>query len=389
MRGSTSAAGVARRRSGGWLAALAATAMSWPCLPQAAQDASPASYTMADFARVAKIDAHVHLHGPADRFMAQAERDGVRVLTINVDYPDFPPITEQQRDAISLRQRYPGRAAFAATISVEGFTSPGWADAAVRGIAAAVAQGAVGVKVWKNIGMGLRDAGGGYVMLDDARLLPVFDYLESHDIVLLGHQAEPLNCWLPFDQMTVLSDRTYFREHPQYYMYRHPEVPSHEAQLAARDHMLAQHPGLRFDSVHLASLEWDVDEVAHFLDRYPNANVDLAARMVHLQYQAVRNRDKVRAFLIRYQDRILYGTDIAHARGQADEEVAVEAHEAWLADWRFLNTADTLHSPDFDGTFKGLALPAAIADKIYRINAMKMYPGAWPPSDGARAAATP
>jgi len=345
------------------------------------------SYTMADFERVEKIDAHLHLHGPADRFMAQALHDGFRVLTINVDYPDFPPIDEQQRDAVSLRQRYPGRAAFAATISVADFGAADWAAGAVRRIDAAVAQGAVGVKVWKNIGMDLRDADGHYVMLDDPRLKPVFDHLEARDIVLLGHQAEPLNCWLPFDKMTVRSDQEYFREHPQYYMYRHPEMPSHEAQLAARDRMLAAHPALRFDSVHLASLEWDVDEVARFLDRYPRASVDVAARMVHLQHQAVLGREKVRQFLIRYQDRILYGTDIAHGKGDTDEQVAADAHEAWLADWRFLNTGETLHSPDFDEAFQGLALPQGVVDKIYRINARRMFPGAW--DAGAHGASPP
>jgi predicted TIM-barrel fold metal-dependent hydrolase len=382
--------GAAPRRSGRWLAArlfapvAALSIVSSPlaCLAQAAPGAPAASYTMADFARVAKIDAHVHLHGAADRFMAQATQDGFRVVTINVDYPDFPPIADQQRDAISLRQRYPGRVAFAATFSAADFSSPGWSDAAVRGIAAAVAQGAIGVKVWKNIGMDLRDADGHFVMLDDLRLKPIFDYLESKDIVLLGHQAEPLNCWLPFEQMTVLSDRTYFQEHPQYYMVRHPEVPSHEAQLGARDHVLEQHPALRFDSVHLASLEWDVDEVARFLDRFPGANVDLAARMVHLQHQAVNGREKVRRFLIRYQDRILYGTDIAHARGEADAAVATEAHDAWRDDWRFLNTADPLHSPDFPEVFTGLALPATVIDKIYRTNAQNLFPGAWDAAAG-------
>jgi hypothetical protein len=356
-----------RYRSG--LLALGLLAM------RAAAGADP--YTMSDFERVEKIDAHVHLHGPADRFMAQATRDGFRVLTINVDYPDFPPIDEQQRDAISLRQRYPGRAAFAATFPVADFASPDWAAATLRRIDAAFAQGAVGVKVWKNIGMDLRDADGRYVMLDDARFKPVFDYLERRNLVLLGHQAEPLNCWLPFDRMTVRSDREYFREHPQYYMFQHPEMPSHEAQLATRDRMLTAHPALRFDSVHLASLEWDVGEVARFLDRYPKANVDMAARMVHLEHQAVQGREKVRQLLIRYQDRILYGTDIAHGKGDADEQVAADAHAAWLADWRFLNTDATLHSPDFEEPFQGLALPAAVVDKIYRINAQKMFPGAW------------
>jgi hypothetical protein len=294
---------VARRAC---LVVLACLAAALPCAARA-----QAGYGMDDFARVEKIDAHVHLNGPADRFMAQAVRDGVRVLTINVDYPDFPTVQTQQAAAVALRQRYPGRVAFAATFSAAGFDAPGWTADALRQLDSALGQGAVGVKVWKNLGMVLRDADGRYVSLDDARLRPIFDHLEQANVVLLGHQAEPLNCWLPMDKMTVRSDREYFSAHPQYYMHGRHDVPSHEEQLAARDRMLAAHPALRFDGVHLASLEWDVDGVARFLDRFPRASVDLAARMVHLQYQAARNREKVRQFFLRYQDRILYGTDIA------------------------------------------------------------------------------
>ena len=78
-------------------------------------------YTRADFSRIEKIDAHVHVHGVADRFMEQAIRDSFSILTINTDYPDFPPIGEQQSAAVSLRRRYPGRVAFAATFSTEKF----------------------------------------------------------------------------------------------------------------------------------------------------------------------------------------------------------------------------------------------------------------------------
>jgi len=333
-------------------------------------------YSLEDFQRIDKIDAHLHIHGPAQQFMTQAVSDGFRVLTINVDYPDFPPIEVQQRDAIALRNEYPGRVAFAATFSVAGFQSPDWAASQLSQLDAAFAQGAVGVKVWKNIGMTLRDADGRYVMVDDPRLKPIFDRLARSNIVVLGHQAEPLNCWLPFAKMTIRSDRDYFREHPQYYMYRHPEVPSHAAQLAARDHMLAQHPGLRFDSVHLASLEWNVTRIAHFLDRFPQANVDVAARMSHLEYQATRNRKKVRQFLIRYQDRILYGTDMEVGPDET-ATVASDAHQTWVEDWRFLNTADEMHSTEFEHAFRGLALPKAVVEKIYSGNARKMYPGAW------------
>jgi predicted TIM-barrel fold metal-dependent hydrolase len=352
----------------------------WACgigIAGADSDAVARYYTRADFRRVAKIDAHMHIHGTADRFMAQAIHDNFRILTINVDYPDFPPIAEQERAAVSLRQRYRGRVAFAATFSVQNFADPGWAEGALHQIDSAIAQGAVGVKIWKNFGMSLRDANGRYVMPDDPRLEPIMARLERDHVVLLGHQAEPLNCWLAFDQMTVRSDRDYFREHPQYYMYRHPEMPSHDAILAARDRMLQAHPALRFDAVHLASLEWDVDKVADFLERFPNAKVDLAARLVHLEYQAANNPDKVRAFLIRYQDRILYGSDDSYGPGDADASAVAQVHSGWIEDWQFLVTADRLHSSDFESSFRGLHLPREVIDKIYRRNALSMFTGAW------------
>ena len=342
-------------------------------------DAQPATryYLLGDFARVEKIDAHVHVYGVANRFMAQAIADRFRILDINVDDADYPPILEQRREAVALRARYPGRVAFVTTFSVEEFLSPGWSAAALRDIDTAIAQGAVGVKIWKNIGMALRDADGRYVMPDDGRLEPIIAHLERQRIVLLGHQAEPLNCWLPPEKMTVRSDREYFSEHPQYYMYRHPEMPTQETILAARDRMLRAHPALRFDAVHLASLEWNVERVADFLDRFPEARVDMAARLVHLEYQAAREPQKVRRFLLLYQDRILYGSDTAYGPDDADVGAVTALHRDWLEDWRFLATAELMHSQDFAPAFHGLHLPREVIDKIYRRNAQALFPHAW------------
>jgi len=362
--------------------ALLALLQLWSWSAAAANGADGASadaryYSLADFDRVEKIDAHVHIHGQAAAFMAQAIQDNFRILTINVDYPDFPPIAEQRSAAVDLRQRYPGRVAFVATFSVENFQSPSWAAETLQTLDEAVAQGAVGVKIWKNIGMSLRDPDGRYVMPDDRRFEPLFARLERGHIVLLGHQAEPLNCWLSFDQMTVRSDREYFREHPQYYMYQHPEMPSHEVILAARDRMLKAHPALQFDAVHLASLEWDVDKVANFLDRFPKARVDLAARMVHLEFQAARNPGKVRRFLIRYQGRVLYGSDNGYGPADSDPAAVAAVHSGWLSDWRFLTTADPMQSADFPESFQGLRLPRKVIDKLYRGNAQATFRGAW------------
>jgi len=334
-------------------------------------------YTLADFQRVQKIDAHVHVHGPAERFMAQAIKDDFYLLTINVDYPDFPPLAEQQRAAVSLVERYPGRVAFAATFSSEGFGTPGWVDGALQQLSSARDQHAVGVKIWKNFGMSVKDADGHYVMPDDPRLAPIISSVERAGMVLLGHQAEPLNCWLPLQRMTVRSDREYFSEHPQYYMYRQPQMPSHEQILEARDRMLSAHASLKFDAVHLASLEWDVERIGAFLDRFPNANVDMAARTVHLEYQAVRHPDKVRRFLIRYQDRILYGSDDSYGPGDEDAAALREVHSGWMADWRFLTGSGKLHSSEFAGAYLGMHLPRKVVDKIYWSNAQTMFSGAW------------
>ena len=89
----------------GWTAVLLAVlAVSgrWAVASGAGGAATEQYYSRDDFARVEKIDAHVHIHGRGDRFMAQAVKDHIRILTINVDYPDFPPLPKQLRDAVSL-----------------------------------------------------------------------------------------------------------------------------------------------------------------------------------------------------------------------------------------------------------------------------------------------
>lgn len=357
-----------------WLAAGVASLMaSTPAIARAHEQ----YYAVTDFAHVQKVDAHMHIWGPANLVVAEAARDGFHILTINVDNPEHGPVPRQLHDAASLRRRYPGRVAFAGTFQAAGFNEPGWSGEALREINTALAQGAVGVKIWKNFGMIVRNSNGRYVLPDDPRLEPIYSMLQREHIVLLGHLAEPLDCWLPYSKMIVKGDVDYYREHPQYYMYLHPERPGHDAILAARDRMLAAHPELRFDALHLASLEWDVDRIAAFLDRFPQADVDMAARIGQLEYQAETHPDKVRRFFMRYQDRILYGTDNGYGPSEDPKEVAGIAAD-WRRDWLFLVTDRELRSPDLDRPFRGLHLPRSVVDKIYRENAVALYPRAWP-----------
>ena len=155
-------------------------------------------------------------------------------------------------------------------------------------------------------------------------------------------------------------------------MYLHPEFPTYEEQMAARDRMLEKNPDLVFIGCHLASLEWNVDTLAQWLDRFPNTAVDMAARMGDLFYQTRDDHKKVRNFFVKYQDRILYGTDIID-RGGDKEAFHKRMHETWIRDWEYLVTDHKMTSHLIDGEFNGLKLPKEVIDKIYAKNTKKWY----------------
>jgi hypothetical protein len=357
---------------------ILAALLAVPAVPAVPLAAAADGYTMRDFDKVSKIDAHLHLHGAnQDAWLALARKDNFRALTINVDYPDFPPLAQQRRVAIAAAQQHPQQIAWAATFSTEGFEKPEWSAATLKDLDGALANGAVGVKVWKNIGMSLRDSQGKLVMVDDPHFDQLFNGLAQRGVMVLGHQGEPHNCWLPVAQMTVNNDKEYFTAHPAYHMYAHPEMPSYEQQMAARDHLLEKHPALRFTGVHMASLEYDVDRLARFLDAHPAVNVDVAARIGQVQYQSQRNREKVRAFFIKFQDRLMYGTDLAQSEEQGDAGFVADMDAVWRRDWRYFVTAGSVAVPELDQPVRGLSLPRVVIDKLYRLNAEKAYPRAW------------
>ncbi len=343
------------------------------CTEPVNEASTPQFYAAGDFASVRKFDSHVHANAPASAFLDQARADNFELLSINVDYPAFPSLAEQEKAVLSLAASDPQHFHFATTFSIADWGRAGWAANANARLDAAASRGAVAVKVWKNIGMSLRGADGKLVMIDDPGFDPVFAHVQELGLPLIGHLGEPRNCWLPIEEMTTNNDRSYFREHPEYHMFLQPQMPSYEAQIAARDNRLARTPGLSFVGAHLASLEWSVDQLAAFLDSHPNAVVDMAARMTNLQYQSHRARDNVRNFFIRYQDRILYGSDLTFDPDTQAAEFRKEAHATWFSDWTYLATAETRRVDDIDTDVKGLQLPRGVIDKIYWSNARRTF----------------
>lgn len=330
-------------------------------------------YEMKDYATLVKYDAHVHANTSQPAFIDIAIQDNFSLISINVDYPEFPPIAEQYSIALQLQQQFTDNFHFVATFSMQNWPSKQWQQSAISHIQDTSKNGALGVKVWKNIGMAQRTANNDMLMIDDASFDTLFTFLANNNIPLVGHQGEPKNCWLPIEEMTVNNDKQYFARHPEYHMFLQPDLPSYEDQMQARNNMLNKHPKLAFMGAHLASLEWSVDELATFLDTYPLAVVDMAARLGQIQYQAELNRQKVRNFFITYQDRILYASDLTSMHNSDPEEFKKSVHKKWTDDWKYFNTTQTLKVEELDKPITGLALPKRVVDKLYRINAQRFF----------------
>lgn len=329
-------------------------------------------YTMDDFEWVDKIDTHIHVFANRKSFVEQAKKDNFRLLNIMVDLSNEKElIKEQYNYCFAQKRAHPEQFEVVSSFSLEDWDHPNFVENTLAWLDKSFDHGAIGVKVWKNIGMDFRDKDNHLIRVDDPKLDAIFNHLASKKIPLIGHLGEPKNCWLPLEEMTTNNDRDYFAENPQYHMYQHPELPSYEEQIVARDKLLEKHPDLVFIGAHMGSIEWSVDELAKRLDKFPNMCIDLAARVGQVFYQTAENREKVRDFFIAYQDRILYGTDLMDFGKNNAQDLKEDMHSTWLRDWRFFVTDEEMTSDLVNKAFKGLKLPKEVVDKLYLHNAQK------------------
>jgi predicted TIM-barrel fold metal-dependent hydrolase len=320
------------------------------------------------------LDAHIHYGDDAPALLALLKQLDLKLLNICVAEDAHGQWRSQATTYARLAQAYPQRFAWCTSFDLPRFDDPGYVDQVIAGLDADFAAGALACKVWKNIGMEVKGSTGEFIMPDDQLFDPIYDHIAARGKTLLTHIAEPLACWQP------LNDRNphynYYSRHPEWHMHGRNDFPSHEQLMAARDRVLAKHPHLRMVGAHLASLEYDVDVLATRLDRYPNLAVDISARLVDL---AIQDSAKVRDFFIRYQDRILFGTDVVM---QTAPSSVPEAEQTPFID--YLRNVYELHRAYFESEQPlqvrgwetvGVKLPATVLDKFYQTNTKHWYPG--------------
>ena len=321
------------------------------------------------FAALDPIDTHTHVFDNDPAFLAMLNRLHLHLVDICVftdQQPSFPTLQAQIDSALAVTHTSKNRVSFCTTFDPFKSRSPNFAADTIQQLDRDFKNGAVAVKIWKNIGMELKTSESRFVMPDDAVFAPIYRVIAEHNMTLIAHVAEPNSCWEP--PSTSSPDYEYYKEHPEWYMYGKTDRPSKGQILAARDDLLAENPRLRVVGAHLGSMEVDVDEIAKRFDRYPNFAVDTAARVA---YFALQPRDKVRAFLLKYPDRVLYGTDLEY--GRKGNSVSLQEWEStYLRDWKFFSTNETV---EFQGRqIQGLELPDSVLRKLYHDNAIHWIP---------------
>jgi predicted TIM-barrel fold metal-dependent hydrolase len=320
-----------------------------------------------DFARV---DTHVHIHRDAPALAAalrSTKWHGLDIVVYPASGDENFDLEGKLKATMRIARDSSGSLAWASTFDAREFEKPGFADRTIVQLRRSFDDGAVAVKIWKNIGMAIKAKSGAYLLPDDPKLLPVYEAIQRADRTLLAHLAEPNGAWMPLDGKNP--EIQYYSNNPQWHMYGKANAPVKESILKARDRVLARYPKLRVVGCHLGSDEDDLKRLAQRLDAYPNFAVDTAARV---RYFASGNPDQVRDFLIRYQDRVLYATDFSLRAG--DPAVAARSLESVHdRDWAFFSGGE---ATDYAGhPTRGLELPDRVLRKIFRENALRWIPG--------------
>lgn len=231
-----------------------------------------------------------------------------------------------------------------------------------------VRRGAVGLKAWKPLGLRARDPEGHVVAVDDARLDPLWATGAKMNVPIIVHIADPIAFFDPLDERNERWEELH--AHPDWHFWPPASEVGEDAGfssfdeiLAAFDRVIERHPETTFIGAHVGCASEDLALVSSMLDRHPNLNVDISARIAELGRQPYTARE----FFQRYADRILFGTDLGY------DPAMYRIH------YRFLETMDESFDysteevpPQGRWQVFGLGLPDDVLRKVYADNARRL-----------------
>ena len=259
----------------------------------------------------------------------------------------------------SMVQPYPGRFIVFTQIDWSQIDDPQFSAKMVRQLDDAITRGARGLKVLKDLGLGVRDKTGNLVPIDDERLDPIWEECGRLGIPVAIHSTDPEAFFTPIDNH---NERYEELMHNPTWSFFGPKFPTKEKLLEERNHVFAKHPRTTFVALHVANWPENLDAVSGWLKTYPNMFVEFGARQAELGRQPRRARQ----FFLDFQDRIMFGTD-----SEPDPQM-------YASYFRWLETADEYF--DYWGypgqgrwEIYGMELPDAVLEKVYHKNAERIF----------------
>lgn len=239
-------------------------------------------------------------------------------------------------------------------------------------------DGIVGIKIFKALGLAVRDSQGKLIKVDDPKLAPIFDACGKLGLIVAWHVADPVAF---FEPVTPSNERYEELKMAPDWSFHGKDYPSHDELIEARDRVLKRHPDTVFLLIHLANYPEKIDYVDKLLDANPNVYVDTSARVPEFGRQPA---EKVRAFFIKHQDRILFGSDFISGPDGAMQLGSVSEREPGVRDavvfyerhWQYFETneAQIAHPTPSQGKWKvdGIGLPVEVLRKFYVTNAKEL-----------------
>jgi predicted TIM-barrel fold metal-dependent hydrolase len=309
------------------------------------------------------IDVHSHLFGADTMSAATVDRivremDALNLRTIvNLSGGSGDRLVAGHKN---LNGRYPNRFITFANISFDGIDDPNYGARTAAQLERDVKNGAQGLKIFKNLGMDVVDKSGKRVPTDDPRLDPVWRKAGELGIPVLIHTGDPAPFWQPHDK----NNERWLELKEIASRIRPPnKYPPFDTIMAEQHRVFAKHPRTTFINAHLGWYGNHLGKLGELLDRYPNMYTEIGAVLAELG----RQPRFARAFLTKYQDRVMFGKDTYNPAEFHTYFRVLETEDEYFDYYRRRHAFWKMY---------GLGLPDSVLKKLYYGNALAIIPGA-------------
>ncbi len=312
------------------------------------------------------IDVHSHLWNmpvmDLDKLVSEMDEINMGFI-VNLSGSGFGPQAAKDlyfdKSIKNIEENHPKRVGLFVNVDFNSVDIENHVENQVNIIRGAVAKGAIGLKVYKGLGLTNKDSKGNRVAVDDKRLGPIWEVCGELGIPVLIHSADPFQFWQDKDDQ---NERWFeLKEKPGRYYGDSSFIPPFEEIINEQHTIFKRHPNTTFINAHLGWMGNDLDKLGKHLDEFPNVMTEFGAVIAELGRQPKTARD----FFIKYQDRILFGKD------SYNKEEFYTYFRVLESDDEYFNYFRKRHA---FWKMYGLNLPDGVLKKIYHENALKLFP---------------